>query len=626
MESIPPRQAFPTGLSPALHRSSEHASSQTEDIVLEFPEEHLGLPSEQGLGYFQGGPGQRLGLEGRYEIVQKLGYGTTSSVWLAKDHMKDTFTALKILSGYCSQLNVEHNLQELDVYQRLGGASRKNQCSSLSDYFFEPGVKASDGNHLCLVLDLFRCSAADALQAMPAGSTFALPVVKRILRDVLTAMEFLHENGIVHTDIKPDNIMIPLDQSFNVDFWLQNEDGKSVDLTFSEEPLGMPAEYGFGYPIVNFGQRFGPEGRYEVIRKLGWGGYSSIWLARDHQTPNSFVALKMLTGNATDLIKNGQLQELAVMERLKPQVHDHCVLLLSHFEFPGTSETEGNHTCIVTEAFATDVERIWAAFPSRRMPISLAKKILRDVLVGLSGLHSVGCVHTDLKSANIMCRHPPSASYDAVSSLLRTDPSEMNPPDKSVVLGEVQSAKSQPLVVALSLEEALRSSYVLGDLGHAQILDNRTAAMISDELYRAPEVILGGFWDQSVDMWAFGCIVVEYVLGTALFTREHPRIPPDIYHIRQVFSVHLIKDYQHAPKCLDMTTGNFIRNPALEPGFLDRLFQEWGTHRRLEDHDIIGAADLASRCLRLNPEERPTAAELLDSCLWLQESQNVSVQ
>ncbi|KAJ3496885.1 hypothetical protein NLJ89_g10424 [Agrocybe chaxingu] len=410
---------------------------------------------------------------------------------------------------------------------------------------------------------------------------------------------------------------------------LQDEDGKSVDLTFAEEQLGMPAEYGFGYPIVSFGQRFGREGRYEVVRKLGWGGYSSIWLARDHQAPNSFVALKMLTGNATDLIKSGQLQELAVMERLKPQVHTHCVPLLSHFEFPGTSEREGSHTCIVTEVFATDVDRIWGAFPNRRMPISLAKKVLRDVLVGLSQLHSVGCVHTDLKSTNITCRHSPSASYDAISSLLSNSPSEMNPPDKNVVSGEVQSAKSQPLSASLSLEEALRSSYVLGDFGHAQVLNNRTVDLISDELYRAPEVILGGPWDQSVDIWAFGCIVVEYVLGTSLFTREHPRIPPDIYHIRlmikylsQVFPVHLIKDYKHAPKCLDMTTGNFIRNPALEPGFLERLFHEWGTHRGLEGHDITSAADLASRCLRLNPEERPTAAELLGSSLWLQEAQN----
>ena len=34
---------------------------------------------------FEGGPGDKLGTSGRYQIQAKLGYGTASSVWLAKD-------------------------------------------------------------------------------------------------------------------------------------------------------------------------------------------------------------------------------------------------------------------------------------------------------------------------------------------------------------------------------------------------------------------------------------------------------------------------------------------------------------------------------------------------------------
>jgi len=54
-----------------------------------------------------------------------------------------------------------------------------------------------------------------------------------------------------------------------------------VDLTFVEEPLGMPASDGYGWPRFEFGEKLGPEKRYTIVRKLGWGMTSSTWLAHD---------------------------------------------------------------------------------------------------------------------------------------------------------------------------------------------------------------------------------------------------------------------------------------------------------------------------------------------------------
>lgn len=73
-----------------------------------------------------------------------------------------------------------------------------------------------------------------------------------------------------------------------------------VHLEFVEEPLGVTAEQGEGYLRVDFGERMGPDNRFEILRKLGWGRYvsadlindalypdtsaqGSVWLARDHQ-------------------------------------------------------------------------------------------------------------------------------------------------------------------------------------------------------------------------------------------------------------------------------------------------------------------------------------------------------
>lgn len=37
-----------------------------------------------------------------------------------------------------------------------------------------------------------------------------------------------------------------------------------------------------GYHPVNIGDDFN-EGRYMIVRKLGWGHFSTVWLARDNQ-------------------------------------------------------------------------------------------------------------------------------------------------------------------------------------------------------------------------------------------------------------------------------------------------------------------------------------------------------
>ena len=50
-----------------------------------FSEEPLGIPASEGYGYFQGGPGTKLGPNDRFLLQAKLGFGTASSVWLARD-------------------------------------------------------------------------------------------------------------------------------------------------------------------------------------------------------------------------------------------------------------------------------------------------------------------------------------------------------------------------------------------------------------------------------------------------------------------------------------------------------------------------------------------------------------
>ncbi len=61
------------------------ASEAQEASTFEFASEPLGIPAENGYGFYQGGPGDSLGPSGRYLLQTKLGWGVGASVWLAKD-------------------------------------------------------------------------------------------------------------------------------------------------------------------------------------------------------------------------------------------------------------------------------------------------------------------------------------------------------------------------------------------------------------------------------------------------------------------------------------------------------------------------------------------------------------
>lgn len=52
---------------------------------------------------------------------------------------------------------------------------------------------------------------------------------------------------------------------------------------FHEEPLGYPADKGYGFLNIDIGQPIGGKERYIVVRKLGYGAYSSVWLTKDTQ-------------------------------------------------------------------------------------------------------------------------------------------------------------------------------------------------------------------------------------------------------------------------------------------------------------------------------------------------------
>lgn len=52
-----------------------------------------------------------------------------------------------------------------------------------------------------------------------------------------------------------------------------------------------------GYHPVNVGEKY-KQGRYTVLRKLGWGHFSTVWLVQDNQT-GGLGAMKVRHGGSS---------------------------------------------------------------------------------------------------------------------------------------------------------------------------------------------------------------------------------------------------------------------------------------------------------------------------------------
>nr|XP_020448721.1 SRSF protein kinase 1-like isoform X5 [Monopterus albus] len=155
-----------------------------------------------------------------------------------------------------------------------------------------------------------------------------------------------------------------------------------------------------GYHHVKIGDLFNE--RYHVIRKLGWGHFSTVWLAWDIQEKR-FVAMKVVksaehyTETALDEIK--LLKSVRNTDPSDPN-REKVVQLLDDFKVSGMN---GTHVCMVFEVLGYHLLKWIIKSNYQGLPLPCVKSIIRQVLQGLDYLHTkCRIIHTDIKPENIL--------------------------------------------------------------------------------------------------------------------------------------------------------------------------------------------------------------------------------
>jgi hypothetical protein len=222
------------------------------------------------------------------------------------------------------------------------------------------------------------------------------------------------------------------------------------------------------------GTRLGP---YEITAKLGEGGMGEVWRATDTRLGRE-VAVKLLPeGFSTDPEHRARFEREAKL--LASLNHPYIATLY------GLEQLDGQHALVME---LVEGESLDARIARGAVPLDEAVPIARQIAEALETAHEHGIIHRDLKPANVKVR-----------------------------------ADGTVKVLDFGLAKAWESEFLESDPSLSPTLtapQTRAGLILGTAAYMAPEQARGKPVDRRADIWAFGVVLFEMLVGRRLFTGE----------------------------------------------------------------------------------------------------------
>lgn len=374
-----------------------------------------------------------------------------------------------------------------------------------------------------------------------------------------------------------------------------------------------------GYYPVSIGEVF--NNRYKIIKKLGWGVYSTAWLSYDYDDKNHpHKVLKIQKAEETN--HPSTQDEIDIVSKM-----DGC-RLLDNFT---VNSLFGTHIVLVFPHFGENLLTSIRSYNYNGIKEDVVRKITYNLLISLQYIHEdIKIIHTDIKPENILVRKPPK---DIRKLLNKYKVVNINDPIKLIdkndfILSKTQRKRKRRLLKMVppttdddeySSEEENEyleriNDVVLVDFGNAQKLDDCGDVGIQTRQYRSPEVIIAEEYDTSADIWSLGCVIYELLIGENLFECFKGKI--------------FDEDDSHISLMLSYLEGDFTvyKNSINYHIFFDdnnqfipiKNIRKVSLKTKLKKHRLSDYwYDILSDMFVIDYKKRPTARDLLKKYIWL---------
>ncbi|XP_065281681.1 SRSF protein kinase 3-like isoform X1 [Dermacentor albipictus] len=515
----------------------------------------------------------------RYHVVRKLGWGHFSTVWLCWDLVGKRFVALKVVKSASHYTDTA--LDEIKLLKAVRDSDTDDTCRErvvqLLDDFKISGV---NGTHMCMVFEvlghnLLKLIIRSNYQGIP------LPNVRAIIRQVLEGLEYLHTKcQIIHTDIKPENILIAVDDAYVRKLAYEATQWQKMGLRLPGSLVSTAPKELRTVPTLP------SEGAAGGAGAAGAGGGSASKMSR-----NKKKKLRKKAKRQQELLER-QMQQLEELDMEEDEEEG------GHGEQEGSGSLNGGGPTLGS--------------PPDMPPQEGA--LLGD---GMDWTRSVEGGDPSWAGGDVCNGHRGDGAARTTMGRLERSESTLAPPTPTAQLRRVASCpenQKPPEKMADPVHEVCNISVKIADLGNACWVHHHFTEDIQTRQYRCLEVLLGAGYGTPADIWSTACMAFELATGDYLF---EPHSGED-YSRDEDHLAHIIELLGEIPRHIAFS-GRYSREFFNKRGELRHIsnLKPWGLYEVLTEKydwspsDAQAFADFLLPMLAYDPAMRAKASDCL---------------
>ena len=373
--------------------------------------------------------------------------------------------------------------------------------------------------------------------------------------------------------------------------------------------------------------------KYNIISEIGKGADAIVWLAFNIDD-SKFYAIKV---NEPNEYKKG-IEEINFLKRLPEKMNMFNHLKESFVE----QRNNKKYACGVFELQSTNLDSLLRKSKLEDgLPVKTVRKMMYQMLQAIKYLHTkLKVYHADLKTDNILLKGINNYDKEIIKQYTNMDFHKNYSTSKQVYwkglnksLDTIDKMKSDEKKTVrevvhqylcdninfpnteekynINQEYLDNCNITVSDFGAYCKEDESYEGSFGTRYYRAPEIILKGECNYSVDIWALGCIFYELLTGRILFDPEkdskHCRNEYHLYWINRFcgdFPIGFLKKTKTYKKYFD-PKGNMLNMEPTNKS-IQNMLEKYNVNE-----DIENIVSLLKGMLEIVPKQRLN----IDGCL-----------